>query len=179
VASVKGLLEEREVSARVRVEGLRAEAERVLAELGEAEAVLERRVIALEELAEALAAPDEVADASVSEVRESAGVASAPAGKAPVAGSVVPHRQEGMTAAALSPGYRQIVELLEFGPDVGEEGLPAKEIAARLGLELVAAKIEGVRSRAKRLEDRGWLTVSPAGRFRPRASSSPVSAAGS
>ncbi|RFC76912.1 hypothetical protein DXZ75_02355 [Streptomyces sp. AcE210] len=37
-----GLLERREAAARVRVNELRVEAERVLAELGEAEAVLER-----------------------------------------------------------------------------------------------------------------------------------------
>ncbi|MET9817536.1 hypothetical protein [Streptomyces sp. NPDC006355] len=41
MASVMGLLEEREAVARIRVEELRAEAERVLAELGEAETVLE------------------------------------------------------------------------------------------------------------------------------------------
>uniref|UniRef100_A0AAU2UWG5 Uncharacterized protein n=1 Tax=Streptomyces sp. NBC_00003 TaxID=2903608 RepID=A0AAU2UWG5_9ACTN len=58
MASVMGLLEERETAARVRVEELWAEAERVLAELGEAESVLERRVIARAELAEALTAGD-------------------------------------------------------------------------------------------------------------------------
>lgn len=51
--SVMGLLEARESAARVRVEEMRAEADRVLAELAEAEAVLERRVVALAELAEA------------------------------------------------------------------------------------------------------------------------------
>ncbi|MET8249639.1 hypothetical protein ABZV31_37940 [Streptomyces sp. NPDC005202] len=50
-----GLLEVRETAARVRVEELRAEADRALAELEEAEAVLERRVVALAELTEALA----------------------------------------------------------------------------------------------------------------------------
>ncbi|WKX14074.1 hypothetical protein [Streptomyces sp. NL15-2K] len=43
VTSVMGLLEEREAAARVRAEELRAEAERVLAQLAEAEGVLERR----------------------------------------------------------------------------------------------------------------------------------------
>src|SRR2546430_17091935 len=87
------------------------------------------------------------------------GAASAPVGKAPVAGSIVPHRQEGMTAAALSPDYRKIVELLESGPAIGEEGVSAEEMAARLGLELVPAKIAGVRSRANRRSDRDWVLV--------------------
>lgn len=37
MASVMGLLEDRELAARVRVEGLREEADRVLAELAQAE----------------------------------------------------------------------------------------------------------------------------------------------
>jgi hypothetical protein len=44
--SVMGLLEEREAAARVRAEELRADMERITAELADAEAVLERRVIA-------------------------------------------------------------------------------------------------------------------------------------
>jgi hypothetical protein len=96
VASVMGLLEEREAVARVRVEALQVEADRILEELGEAE------------------------------------------------------------------------------PTAGADGISAKEIAARFGLELVPAKIEGVRSRAKRLADRDWLAASPTGRFTPRASSSPA-----
>ncbi|MET9079904.1 recombinase family protein [Streptomyces sp. NPDC004232] len=46
------------MSARVRVDELRTEADRVLGELAEAEAVLERRAIARAELPEALAAPE-------------------------------------------------------------------------------------------------------------------------
>lgn len=51
MVSVMGLLEEREAAARVRVEALQAEADRIVEELGEAQAVLERRVIAVAELA--------------------------------------------------------------------------------------------------------------------------------
>ncbi|MFI6056552.1 hypothetical protein ACIBCO_41705 [Streptomyces violascens] len=161
MTSVMGLLEEREAAARVRVEGLQAEAERVLAELGDAEAVLERRVIARTELAEALAAPAEQADVPVPGPRE------AVVERLPVAGSIVPRHGEEMTAAALAPDYRRIVELVESAAGEGE-GISAKQVAAGLGLELVPAKIEGVRSRARRLAERGWLTVLPAGRFMPR-----------
>ncbi|WP_372443836.1 hypothetical protein [Streptomyces adelaidensis] len=62
MASVMGLLEERETAARAAVEELQAEADRILTDLGVSEAVSERRVIARVELAEALAAGDDAAD---------------------------------------------------------------------------------------------------------------------
>lgn len=174
MASVMGLLEERETAARVRVEELQAEAERVLAELGEAESVLERRVIARAELAEALAAGGETANAPGPDV-----AAEEPETKVvrvPVAGSIVPRWHPEATAGALSPDYRRIVELLDAELPDGGQGLMAKEIASRLGLEPVPAKVEGVRSKAKRLVERGWLASSPSGRFTPRASSAPAPA---
>ena len=57
MASVLGLLEARETAARERVEVLREEAARAAAVLEAAEIELDRRVIAREELVEALAAP--------------------------------------------------------------------------------------------------------------------------
>ncbi|WP_052229633.1 hypothetical protein [Streptomyces sp. CT34] len=68
------------------------------------------------------------------------------------------------TPDALAVDYRRIVGLVEFGAGDGE-GISAKQIAAGLQLELVPAKIEGVRSKARRLAERGWLTASPPGRF--------------
>ncbi|MBT2391872.1 hypothetical protein J7E87_21165 [Streptomyces sp. ISL-1] len=165
MASVMGLLEEREAAARVRVEELQAEADRVLAELGVAEALWERRVIARAELAEALAAGGAEAGGPVQKVQDPAPAVTV--ARVPVAGSIVPRCEEGMTVEALAPDYRRIVSLLESGPGDGE-GVLAKELAAGLGLELVPAKIEGVRSKAKRLVERGWLAVSPSGRFMPR-----------
>ncbi|WP_264937569.1 hypothetical protein [Streptomyces sp. A012304] len=142
-----GLLEEREAAARVRAEELRAEVERITAELADAEAVLQRRVIARAELAEALAAGGEQTQVPA------AGVQKAPAvtGKAPapVVGSVVPRWREAATVDALAVDYRRIVELVESGAGDGEE-ISAKQIAAGLQLELVPAKIEGVRSKARR-----------------------------
>ncbi|MEW2180911.1 hypothetical protein AB0890_31860 [Streptomyces sp. NPDC005406] len=55
VASVMGMLEEREAAARVRVEGLREEAAWLAGVLEAAEIELDRRVIAREELVEGLA----------------------------------------------------------------------------------------------------------------------------
>lgn len=60
--SVVGLVEERERGARQRVEVLREEADRVLAELREAELFWERFVTAREVLVEVLAGPGGGAD---------------------------------------------------------------------------------------------------------------------
>jgi hypothetical protein len=123
--------------------------------------------IARAELAEALAAPGDAADAAVQEAPEP--VPEARAVKVPVTGSIVPHFGEGMTVEALAPDYRRIVKRVESLSEAAE-GVSAKEIASGLGLELVPAKIEGVRSKARRLAERGWLAASPSGRFTPRQS---------
>ncbi|WP_327238843.1 hypothetical protein [Streptomyces sp. NBC_01317] len=44
----------------------------------------------------------------------------------------------------------------------------AKEIAVVLGLEPTPAKVEGVRSKARRLAERGWLVLEASGMFSPR-----------
>ncbi|MFE2267661.1 hypothetical protein ACFXB4_00280 [Streptomyces lavendulae] len=88
MAPVMGLLEARETAVQVRVEELREEAERVLAELAEAEA--------------------------------------------------------------------------------GGSGLRARGLAGWLGLGSVLAKVVGVRSKVKRLVERGWLAEERPGVFTPR-----------
>lgn len=170
VTSVMALVEEREAAARVRAEELRVEAERVLAELAEAEALLERRVIATAELAETLAGRDAVLGEGAAPVVEATAAA-----MAPVAGSVVPRWYAGATVLALSADYRRIVELVEAEPGAGE-GISAKELAGRLGLAAVPAKTEGVRSKARRLAERGWVTALPSGRFTPREPTVPARA---
>ncbi len=131
VASVMGLLEERETAARVRVEGLRAEADRVLAALREAEVVLERRVVAVEELAEALDAR-----APAESVEQAGGVEPVPVVVKPAkSGAVVPHRRAGTAVEVLAPDYRRIVALVEA--DGAAAQLRVKDLACGLGLELV------------------------------------------
>lgn len=149
-----GLLEERETAARVRVEELRAEADRIGAALREAEAVLERRVIAVAELAEALGGPEPDAPAGGG---EPAAVEAEPV----AAGSVVP-RRGGQSSAVLAPDYRRILGLVE---QADTAGLRVKDLARGLGLELVPGKVEGVRSKAKRLVARGWLAEPVPGVF--------------
>ena len=121
--SVMGLLEEREAAARVRAEELRAEMGRITAELADAEAVLERRVIARTELAEALAARgEEDKQAPAAGAQEASAVTEKV--PAPVAGSVVPRWHEAATVDALAVDYRRIVDLVESGAGDGE-GLSA------------------------------------------------------
>ncbi|MEV5944069.1 hypothetical protein [Streptomyces sp. NPDC051994] len=146
----------------MRVEELRAKAERIADELAQAEVVLERRVIAREELVEALAASRDRVEDAVPDPRETAEAAK----KAPVAGAVVPRWQPDATPEALVVDYRRILELVQLHSEDGE-GISAKQLAAGLELELAPAKIEGVRSKARRLAERGWLMASPSGRFTP------------
>ncbi|MGW2935928.1 hypothetical protein ACWDA7_29630 [Streptomyces sp. NPDC001156] len=143
--SVLGLLEAREKEMREEVAQLREEAERVKAALNEAERALQRLVDARATVAEVLAGPP----SPVAEPVSSA-----------VAGSVVPHRREGMVASVLAPDYQRIVSVLESG--AGREGVRCQQLAAALGLEAVPAKVEGLRSKVKRLVERGWaLQVRP------------------
>jgi hypothetical protein len=145
VASVLGLLEAREKRVREEIAGLREEAERVQTALGEAERELQRVVDARVTVTEVLAGPPLV-------VTEPAGSA--------VAGSTVPRRETGMAATALAPDYQRILSVLES--EAGREGMRCQQLATALGLDAVPAKVEGLRSKAKRLVERGWaLQVRP------------------
>ncbi|MEU7603135.1 hypothetical protein [Streptomyces sp. NPDC041003] len=152
--SVMGLLEERERAARQRVDALQAE-------LREAEAVWERFVIARETVAEVLAEP-----CGGQEVSPVVVVGEGPArvvGAVP--GSVVPVWREGLAAAALAPDYQQLVDALtgENGSRAG--AMDCRQLAVAVGLEPVPAKVEGVRSKVKRLAARGWLAEERPGMF--------------
>ncbi|MFI6449897.1 MULTISPECIES: hypothetical protein [unclassified Kitasatospora] len=165
MASVVGLLEEREVAARQRVESLREEADRIQAELADAETDWERWVIARERVDQVLSAPRGPDIPAVPEGKPS-GRAEPAQVRVAVAGSVVPVRREGLGVSALAPDYQRIVNLLADRRRSGADGaMGCQEITAALGLDVVPAKVEGVRSKAKRLVERGWLTEDVPGRF--------------
>jgi hypothetical protein len=148
--SVMGLLEERERAARQRVEVLQAE-------LREAEAAWERFVIARETVGQVLAERGDRGQAPVAVVEDRpVPVAGA------VRGSVVPVWRDGLEAVVLAPDYRRIMEILA-GP--GGEAMDCRQLAVALGLQPVPAKVEGVRSKAKRLAARGWLAEQSPGMF--------------
>ncbi|GHH20222.1 hypothetical protein [Streptomyces rubradiris] len=132
--SVRGLLEERERAARQRVEALQAE-------LQEAEAEWERFVIARQTVAEVLAEPAAGEKAPLAEV---AGHRPARVAKA-VPGSVVPAWREGLAPDLLAPDYQRLVEILA---DRGGEAMDCRQLAAALGLEVVAVKVGEAPGRA-------------------------------
>ncbi|PWI05184.1 hypothetical protein DIZ27_40865 [Streptomyces sp. NWU339] len=142
MASVLGRLEERERAARKRVEELQAELEAAQSEWDEW-LIARRRV-------------GEVWDGG-----ETAGRDGEPARP----GSVVPLWREGLSAAVLAPEYRQVMGLLAERRTTGGQPLNCREITCLLGLEVVPAKIEGVRSKLKRLAARGWAHEPAPGRF--------------
>lgn len=137
--SVLGLLEAREKKVREEVARLRQEAERVQAALDAAESALERLAGARVTVAEVLA--------------ESPGEDAGPV-RGAVAGSVVPHRAEGVGTEKLAAEYQQILSVLAATDTA--EGMRVKQIAVSLGWETTPARVEGVRSRVKRLAARGW-----------------------
>ncbi|MCX4902236.1 hypothetical protein [Streptomyces sp. NBC_00892] len=152
--SVMGLLEERERAARQRVEALQAE-------LREAEAVWERFVIARETVGEVLAESrggEEVPPVMVAGERPVRSAAAVP-------GSVVPHWRDGLVPTVLAPGYQRIMDVLAGGSGSRGEAMDCRRLVVALGLEPVPAKVEGVRSKAKRLAARGWLVETSPGLF--------------
>ncbi|WP_344494609.1 hypothetical protein [Streptomyces enissocaesilis] len=80
-------------------------------------------------------------------------------------GSVVPQWQEGLCATVLAPDYQRILNALAAGGGKAGEAMDCRQLAAAIGLETVAAKAEGVRSKAKRLAARGWLAEEGPGLF--------------
>jgi len=167
--SVMGLLEDRELAARQRVEELLEEMDRLMAVLRDAESVWQRLVITRETVSEVLSAPRMPDEPGAVEVTVGvtapavAGTVSVPA----VAGtrSVVPVRRDGLETTALSPDYQRIMAVVADRERAGGGPVNCREVSAALGLDLVAAKVEGLRSKAKRLVQRGWLAEEVPGRF--------------
>ncbi|MGW3957142.1 hypothetical protein ACWEKM_41090 [Streptomyces sp. NPDC004752] len=172
MASVLGMLEERETAARVRLEGVREEVARLAGVLEAGEIELDRRVIAREELVEALAAS--AAETTAVTGAEAETVSS----PAPVPGSVVLPWREGLPVTVLAPDYQRILGVIDERQPAGQGPLKAREITVQLGLETTSAKVEGVRSKARRPAERGWLvrrpTTTRAGKRGPRPGAQPA-----
>lgn len=168
--SVMGLIEERELVARQQVESLRDEVDRVVAELQEAESVYERLVIAKETVSQVLSEADKPAAVQVHE--RARPTVPKPAADRPetVPGSVVPVRRNGLEMTVLAPDYQQIMLILTDRERSGQGPMICRQITEAMGLEPVPAKIEGVRSKAKRLAARGWLEEKSPGAFSIAAS---------
>ncbi|MEV2231750.1 hypothetical protein AB0H69_24700 [Streptomyces phaeochromogenes] len=84
---------------------------------------------------------------------------------APVPGSIVPPWREGLPVTVLAPDYQRILGVLEERQPAGRGPLKAREIAREVGLGTTSAKVEGARSKARRLAERGWLVQETSGTF--------------
>lgn len=71
----------------------------------------------------------------------------------------------GLVWSTLSADYQRILQVLADRNRLGQGPLTCQEMAACFGLDPVPAKIEALRSKAKRLVARGWLVESAPGRF--------------
>ncbi|MFD7836159.1 hypothetical protein [Streptomyces sp. NPDC059761] len=161
-------LEAREAAARVRVEELEAEVAELSGKLQLAREGLERLRIARETVAEVLAemmpeVPAVTVDAGQSPASEWVASAYAGAERQVIWVLTVPNWQPGMVSEVLPPVYRDIVEV------VADALVPvrAKQIVPRIGLPAETGKIEGTRSKLKRLVERGWPDEDTPGMFTP------------
>jgi hypothetical protein len=143
-------LQRREAVARAEADELRGR----IAELAE-------RLAGVEERLSRLVIARETVDEVLSEAGGEAALAAAPNGTAPsqfghlspVGVLTVPPWRAGLEASALPESYRDLVEV------VADAGRPVRavQIAAAAGRSTGKATVEGLRSKLKRLVERGWL----------------------
>lgn len=152
--SVVGLLEQHELAARRRVDGLRAEADRIQAELAAAELEWQEWAIARRRVDAVLAPVGGTAETEVPEDPRDAEARSV-SGEAAKPKSQVPVWRDGLSSAALSVDYQRILQALADRARLGQGPLTCQEMAAVFGVDPVPAKVEALRSKAKRLVARG------------------------
>jgi hypothetical protein len=167
------LLEElarREAATRKRIEEIREQIERLQENLTAEEQALSRLVVTRETVREILGEaagerpPVDVGSVDSVDSVEGAGGAEAIAagsGGSPIGVVTVPAWRPGMDASVLPQAYRDVLEVLV---DAGRP-LRARELVVLLGLPAEAAKVEGLRSKLKRLVARGWLAEQMPGVF--------------
>ncbi|MET8412482.1 hypothetical protein ABZV34_31060 [Streptomyces sp. NPDC005195] len=152
--SVVGLLEQHEVAARRRVEGLREEADRIHAELAVAEQEWQEWTVARRRV-----------DAVLAFGGDNDPHASQNSRDVPKARSQVVVWREGLAWSVLSVDYQRIVQVLADRVRLHQGPLTCQEMAALFGMDVVPARVEALRAKAKRLAARGWLTEAAPGRF--------------
>ena len=136
-----------------RVAELTGEAGLLRKQLADAEHELERLVIAGQVITQ-LTADD--ADAG-----EPAGAGPAQRGS----GLLVPPRSQASGVSDLPGDYRSLVEAVTAVAAETGGAVTCVQAAARAGLDVSGRQAENVRARLKRLEDRGWLLRTAAGKF--------------
>jgi hypothetical protein len=163
--SVVGLLEQHELAARRRVDGLREEADRIQAELAVAELEWQEWAIARRRV-DMVLAPDR-GDTAGTEVIPDPRDADAQLTPRDAAKpkSQVPVWREGLASSVLSADYQRILQALADRSRLRQGPLTCQEMAAVFGMDVVPARVEALRSKAKRLVARGWLAEPAPSRF--------------
>jgi hypothetical protein len=131
---------------------LTGEVELLRKQLAEAERELERLVIA-EQVITQLTAD---------------GTAGEPAGAGPAQrgfGLLVPPRSQASGPGDLPGDYRSLLEAVAAAAAETGSAVTCVQAAARAGLDLAGRQSENVRAKLRRLEDRGWLRRTAAGKF--------------
>lgn len=136
-----------------RVAELTGEAEMLRKQLADAEHELERLVIAGQVITQ-LTADD-------ADVGEPASAGPAQRGF----GLLVPPRSQASGVSDLPGDYRSLVEAVTAVAAETGGAVTCMQAAARAGLDVSGRQSENVRARLKRLEDRGWLRRTAAGKF--------------
>lgn len=140
-------LQRREAAARAEAEELRGQIAELAERLAQVEERVSRLVITRQTVDEVLSGDVPVPPSAEQEV-------TAPRYRSPVIGVVtVPPWQEGTEVSVLPREYR---DLLEVAQDAGRP-LRAGQFAAAAGLRTDRGKVETLRSKLKRLAERGWL----------------------
>lgn len=170
-------LQRREAAARQEADELRGEIARLNERLARAEERLSRLEITRETVAEILGGAGTGQPSAGQEVGSAAATEAASAGSLVTSGPIgvvtVPPWRPGLAQSVLPPSYRDLLEVLA---DAGRP-LRAGGIAAGAGLSTDKSKIEGLRSKLKRLVERGWLAEGGPGLFMlPRGDAQDVSA---
>ncbi|MGW4518440.1 hypothetical protein ACWEO4_42545 [Streptomyces sp. NPDC004393] len=111
-----------------------------------------------------LAPDDGTIDAEVTEDLRDADARSAPRNAAS-AKSQVPVWHQGLAWSVLSVDYQRILTALADRARLHQGPLTCQEMAAVFGMDVVPARVEALRSKAKRLVARGWLAEPASGRF--------------
>lgn len=73
--------------------------------------------------------------------------------------------REGLAGAVLSVDYQRILTALADRHRLYQGPLICQELAVMFGMEVVSARVEALRSKAKRPVARGWLAEPAPGRF--------------
>ncbi|MER6357455.1 hypothetical protein ABT186_38040 [Streptomyces sp. NPDC001634] len=167
-------LERREAAAREKIGELRARIEELTGHLAEQEMVLSRLEITRETVTAILSGDETVSGAGPGAEPEASGPVEASRTEAgeegpfglgsPVGVRLVPPWTPELAAGVLPSSYQDIVEVLADAV----RPMRAHHICAALGLSTDKSKVEGFRSKLKRLVERGWLTEAEPGLFAPR-----------